>query len=464
MTTTKGGLPVSDFTQLVASQRNYFLSEATKSYDFRLNQLQKLGRWIDQNEDAILAALHEDLGKSAYEGYLTEVAMVKQELKDAIHSLKKWMKPKRALTAIGQLPGNCKILSEPYGVTLIMSPWNYPFQLTVAPLIGAISAGNCAVVKPSAYSAATSALLKRMGDELFQSEYIAVVEGGRKENAGLLEQAFDFIFFTGSPSVGRLVMEKASAHLTPVSLELGGKSPVIVDETADIALTARRLAWGKCVNAGQTCVAPDYVLVHHSRETELVEALIAELRTRYGSAPLANPDWPKIINFRHFERLVGLLSSGSVSHGGQIDPETRQIAPTILTDVPWDSQVMQEEIFGPIPPILTYRKLDDAIAMIRQKPKPLALYLFTQNRETENRVLSEVSFGGGCVNDTILHLATPHMPFGGVGESGMGGYHGKFSFDTFSHQKSILKRWARPDIPLRYAPYSGKMKWIKKIL
>ena len=455
---------MSDFTLLVASQRDYFLSEATKSYDFRVGQLKKLGHWIDQNVDVILSALHEDLGKSAYEGYLTEIAMVKQELKDALHSLKKWMKPQRVRTAIGQLPGTCKILSEPYGVTLIMSPWNYPFQLTVAPLIGAISAGNCAVVKPSAYSAATSALLKRMADEIFQPEYIAVVEGGRKENAGLLEQAFDFIFFTGSPSVGRLVMEKASAHLTPVSLELGGKSPVIVDETADIALTARRLAWGKCVNAGQTCVAPDYVLVHHSRETELVEALISELRARYGSAPLANPDWPKIINFRHFERLVGLLSSGSVSHGAQIDSETRQIAPTILTDVSWDSPVMQEEIFGPILPILTYRKLDDAIAMIRQKPKPLALYLFTQNRETENRVLSEVSFGGGCVNDTILHLATPHMPFGGVGESGMGGYHGKFSFDAFSHRKSILRRWSRPDIPLRYAPYDGKMKWIKKIM
>ena len=455
---------MSDFTLLVASQRKYFLSEATKSYDFRLSQLKKLGKWIDENEDAILSALHEDLGKSAYEAYLTEVAMVKQELKDAIRSLKKWMKPKRAMTAIGQLPGSCRILSEPYGVTLIMSPWNYPFQLTVAPLIGAISAGNCAVVKPSAYSAATSALLKRMGDELFAREYVAVVEGGRKENAGLLEEAFDFIFFTGSPSVGRLVMEKASAHLTPVSLELGGKSPVIVDETADIALTARRLAWGKCVNAGQTCVAPDYVLVHHSRETELVEALIQELRARYTSAPLTNPDWPKIINQRHFERLIGLLQSGAVSHGGQIDIAARKISPTILTDVAWDSPVMQEEIFGPLLPILTYRNLEDAIAMIRQKPKPLALYLFTQSRETERKVLSEVSFGGGCVNDTILHLATPYMPFGGVGESGMGGYHGKYSFDTFSHQKSILKRWAKPDIPLRYAPYNGKMKWIKKIM
>ena len=453
-----------DFAKLVADQRAYFLTQATKPYAFRLNQLKKLEGWIAANEEAILDALHQDLGKSAYEGYLTEVAMVKQELKDAIHNLKKWMKPRRARTAIGQLPGTCRMYAEPYGVTLIMSPWNYPFQLTIAPLVGAISAGNCAVVKPSAYSAATSALLKRMMDELFDPAYIAAVEGGRKENAGLLEQHFDFIFFTGSPTVGRLVMEKASAHLTPVSLELGGKSPVIVDETADIALTARRLAWGKCVNAGQTCVAPDYVLVHKSRETELVEALVAELRRMYTSAPLMNPDWPKIINEHHFNRLVGLLQSGVISHGGQINMQTRQIAPTILTDVSWDDPVMQEEIFGPILPILTYSKLEDAIARIQQRPKPLALYLFTKSAETEARVMREVSFGGGCVNDTILHLATPYMPFGGVGESGMGGYHGQYSFETFSHIKSVLKRWAKPDVSLRYAPYDGKMKWIKKIM
>ena len=419
---------------------------------------------IEHNEAAITDALTADLGKSTYEGYLTEVAMVKQELKDAIRSLKKWMKPRRVPTAIGQIPGACRILSEPYGVTLIMSPWNYPFQLTVAPLIGAIGAGNCAVVKPSAYSAAVSALLKRMGDELFEPSYVAVVEGGRKENADLLEQPFDYIFFTGSPAVGRLVMEKASVHLTPVSLELGGKSPVIVDETADIALTAKRLAWGKCVNAGQTCVAPDYVLVHHSRETELVEKLIEEIRQMYTSAPLMYPDWPKIINQRHFERLVGLLQSGVISHGGQIDIAARRISPTLLTDVEWNSPIMQEEIFGPLLPILTYRKLEDAIAQIQSRPKPLALYLFTRSRETEEKVLREVSFGGGCVNDTVLHLATPHMPFGGVGESGMGSYHGRYSFDTFSHQKSILKRFAKPDVPLRYPPYRGKLKWLKKLM
>ena len=451
-----------DLNQLVSSQRAFFLSQKTKSYDFRMEQLKKLSAWMDQNEEAILKSLREDLGKSAYEGYLTEIAMVRQELKDAMRHLKRWMKPKAVPAAIGQLPGRCRILPEPYGVALIMSPWNYPFQLTAAPLIGAISAGCCAVVKPSAYSASTSSLIRRMAEELFDPCYIAVVEGGRQENAGLLEQHFDKIFFTGSPAVGRLVMEKAAAHLTPVSLELGGKSPVIVDETADIALAARRIAWGKCVNAGQTCVAPDYVLVHHSRETELVEKLIQELRRMYTSAPLANPDWPKIINQRHFERLIGLIGSGAVSYGAQLDLQKRKISPTILTDVEWDSPVMQEEIFGPILPILTYRTLEEAIGRIRSLPRPLALYLFTRSAETQRRVLTEVRFGGGCVNDTILHLATPHMPFGGVGESGMGGYHGKYSFDAFSHEKSILKRFSRPDVPLRYAPYDGKMKWLKK--
>lgn len=455
---------MADFEKMVSAQRSYFMTQATKPCAFRMQQLKKLMNWINTNEKAILDALESDLGKCAYEAYLTEIAMVKQELKDAMRNLKKWMKPRRARTGIGQLPGTCRIYSEPFGVALVMSPWNYPFQLTVAPLIGAIAAGNCAVVKPSAYSAATSALLKRMIDELFAPEYIAAVEGGRHENAALLEQKFDFIFFTGSPNVGKLVMEKASAHLTPVSLELGGKSPVIMDETADIALTAKRLIWGKCVNAGQTCVAPDYVLVHHSREEALIEALIKEIREMYTSAPLANPILPKIVNQRHFERLVGLMMSGVVTHGGQVDAAARKIAPTILTDVDWESPIMQEEIFGPLLPILPYRKLDEAIVRIQQRPKPLALYLFTQSKAVEERVMREVSFGGGCVNDTVLHLATPHMPFGGVGESGMGGYHGKYSFDTFSHRKSVLKRWAKPDVPLRYAPYDGKMKWVKKLL
>lgn len=454
-----------DLGAIVSSQRAFFNTQVTKPCAFRRERLKALGAWIEAHEDDILSALKADLGKSGFEGYLTEVAMVKQELRDALHSLRRWMKPGRARTALGQLPGRCKIISEPFGVALIMSPWNYPFQLTVAPLIGAICAGNCAVVKPSAYSAATSALLARMVREVFDPGHVAVVEGGRAENAGLLEQAFDFIFFTGSPSVGRLVMEKAAAHLTPVSLELGGKSPVIVDETADIALTARRLAWGKYLNAGQTCVAPDYVLVSRSVEQRLVEALIAEIRAMYTSAPLHNPDLPKIINQRHFERLVSLLGSGVIAHGGQIDPAARRIAPTLLTDVSWDSPVMQEEIFGPILPILPYQSLDEAIARIRSRPKPLALYLFTRDKAAEQRVLGEVSFGGGCVNDAVMHLATPHMPFGGVGESGMGGYHGRYSFDTFSHKKSVLRRFAKPDIALRYAPYTDKkLRLLKRLM
>ena len=442
-----------DISQLVTNQHEYFLTQATKPYAFRLGKLVALRDWITKNEQRILAALHEDLGKSACEAYMTEIYMALDEVKLAIRKLGGWMRPERARVAVGQIPGRCRVYSEPHGVTLIMSPWNYPFQLTVVPLIGAIAAGNCAVVKPSSYSQATSALVAAMARELFAPEYVAVVEGGRKENGELLEQRFDFIFFTGGAEVGRLVMEKASKHLTPVSLELGGKSPVIVDESADIALAARRLAWGKYLNSGQTCVAPDYVLVHHSREQALVEALIKQIREMYTSAPLANPDYPHIINEKHFERLSGLLSSGVVSHGGQVDAQSRRIAPTVLTDMSPDSPVMQQEIFGPILPILTYRKLDEAFELIRSHPKPLALYLFTQSREVEARVLSELSYGGGCVNDVVMHLATSHMPFGGVGESGMGGYHGKYSFDAFSHKKSVLKRFAKPDIALRYPPF-----------
>lgn len=455
---------MAEITAIVSSQRAFFMTHQTKGYDFRLRQLKALLAWTIANEDGILAALQEDLGKHPYEGYLTEVAMVKQELTDAIRHLKRWMRPKRVPTAIGQLPGSCRIYPEPYGVALIMSPWNYPFQLTVAPLVGALAAGNCAVVKPSAYSPATSSLLSRMAQELFPADYVSVIQGGRAENTALLEERFDYIFFTGSPEVGRTVMEKASRHLTPVSLELGGKSPVIIDETANMELTARRLAWGKFVNCGQTCVAPDYVLVHQSREQALLDALIAAVRTLYTSAPLLSPEYPRIVNEKHFARLVGLLGDGSIALGGQIDAAALRIAPTLMTDVALDAPVMQEEIFGPILPILTYRRLEDALRQIQSRPKPLALYLFTQSKETEARVLREVSFGGGCVNDTVMHLATPHMPFGGVGESGMGGYHGVRSFQTFSHEKSVLKRGSWPDVSLRYPPYGEKLKRVRKLV
>ena len=424
---------MQDFTLLVAAQREYFFSQATKPYEFRMKQLRLLQQWIGHNEAAILRALNEDLDKSPYEGYLTEVCMVKQELKDALGHLKSWMRPKHAKTAVGQFPGRCRIYSEPYGVTLIMSPWNYPFQLTIAPLIGAVCAGNCAVIKPSAYSPATSALVARMAQELFPAEYVAVVQGGRQENAGLLEQAFDFIFFTGSPSVGRLVMEKASAHLTPVSLELGGKSPVIVDETADIALTARRLAWGKYLNAGQTCVAPDYVLVQERVKPALLEKLKEWAVRLQGTDPLHSPDLAHIVNFRHFRRLQVLRDGSPVYCGGGELEESLAMELTVLTPRSWEEPVMQQEIFGPLLPVLGYETLEEVIALLQKKPEPLALYLFTNDRETQRRVMEHLRFGGGCVNDTIMHVATNRIGFGGVGESGMGSYHGLSSFEAFTH-------------------------------
>ncbi len=453
-----------DFSALLQEQRLFFASQQTKPIAFRAAQLRALLGWIKTHEDDILAALQQDLGKHPYEGYLTEVVVVKHEISYLLRHLRGWTRPRRVPCAIGQIPGRCRVYPEPFGAVLILSPWNYPFQLTLLPLLGAIAAGNCAVVKPSAYAPATSGLLSRMAKELFPAAYVSVVEGGREQIGALLDQPFDYLFFTGSPAVGKLVMEKAAQNLTPVSLELGGKSPVIIDETADIALTAKRLAWGKFLNCGQTCVAPDYVLVHQSQEQRLLDALIAAIRGLYGSAPLAASDLGKIVNEKHFDRLVALLMDGSIAHGGQFIREQRRISPTLLTDVSWDAPIMQEEIFGPLLPILPYRKLEDAIQKINSRPKPLALYLFTGSKETESKVLSEVSFGGGCVNDVVMQLATSHMPFGGVGGSGMGRYHGKASFETFSHFKSILKRGAKPDVSLRYAPYGEKLKWVRKIL
>ncbi|MEA5013636.1 MAG: aldehyde dehydrogenase [Candidatus Limiplasma sp.] len=453
-----------DFSTAIDAQRAFFLSQETKPHAFRVVQLRSMLSWITAHEREILQALGSDLGKHPCEGYMTEYYLVRHELRYALRHLKAWMRPRRPLPSLGQLPGRCRVTPQPYGVALVMSPWNYPFQLTMLPLIGAIAAGNCITLKPSAYAPATSALLGDMAQALFPPAYIQVIQGGREEIAALLDEAFDSIFFTGSPAVGRLVMEKASRHLTPVTLELGGKSPALVDETADISLAAKRIAWGKFLNCGQTCVAPDYVLVHQSREQELLDQIIAAIRQLYGSAPLAGEDLGRIVNRRHFDRLVSMLGDGSISHGGQIDSAALRISPTVLTDVPWDAPLMREEIFGPLLPIMTYRKLDEAVARIRSLPKPLALYLFSQNKETRRRVLSEVPFGGGCVNDTVMHMASSRMPFGGVGHSGMGAYHGKASFLAFSQAQSLLERGRWPDVPIRYAPYGNKLPWVRKVL
>lgn len=453
-----------DFEQMVTGQHQFFASGKTLPVEFRLEQLQLLKAWIGTHESEIMDALHKDLCKSEFESYATEIGIVNEEIAYAMRRVRKWCKPRRVRTPLAQFPSASRIYSEPYGVALIISPWNYPFQLTVAPLVGAICAGNCAVVKPSAYSPNTSALLHAMAEELFAAEYVQVVEGGRKENEALLDQRFDYIFFTGSVAVGRTVMEKAARHLTPVSLELGGKSPCIVDETANLALAARRIVWGKVLNAGQTCVAPDYLLVQAGIKDKLLEEIRKAVRRDWGETPLVNPELPKIINAKHYERLRGLMQQGDIVIGGQCDGTAQKIAPTWIDHVDWDSKIMGEEIFGPIMPVLTFDTLEEAIERVNTRPKPLALYLFSADAQHEKEVLARVSFGGGCVNDTIVHLATSRMPFGGVGESGMGAYHGKASFDTFTHYKSVLKKSRHIDIPLRYAPYKGKLWLVKKFM
>lgn len=454
-----------EYKALIHAQRAFYYSGATRSTAFRIRQLTRLNDWICGHEDEITEALRADLHKSRLESYATEIGIVKEEIRYTIKHLRKWARPKMVPTPLAQFPSKSFRYPEPYGVVLIMSPWNYPFQLTVAPLVGAICAGNCAVVKPSAYSGRTSALLKRMLGELFAEKYVAVIEGGRKENESLLSEKFDYIFFTGSVTVGKLVMQKASAHLTPVSLELGGKSPCIVDETADIRLAAKRIIWGKMLNSGQTCVAPDYILVQKSVKDKLIKQMVHQIEKMYGKEPLLSEDYPRIINEKHFERLLGLMESGRKVCGGGANKAALQIAPTILEDVTWESPVMQEEIFGPLLPVLTFYDLQEAIRMVNARPKPLALYYFTKDRAREAKLLRSVSYGGGCINDTVVHLATSYMPFGGVGSSGMGAYHGKDSFDTFTHYKSIMKKSCLVDIPFRYAPFKEtNLKWIKKFM
>ena len=442
-----------EISQLMQMQRNYFLQRKTFDINFRIDMLKKLYAAIQQHEDEINAALKADLGKSETESYMCEVGMTLAELSHQIKHIRRWSRPHRRPTPMVNFHARSFTIAEPYGCVLVMAPWNYPFMLAMEPMIGAIAAGNCCVVKPSAYAPASSAIIKKVVESVFPPEYAAVIEGGRAENTLLLEQRFDYIFFTGGVNVGKLVMEKAAAHLTPVSLELGGKSPCIIEKSCDLKIAAARVAFGKYLNCGQTCVAPDYVLV----DREIKDAFIAELKKQiekmYGAHPLQNTDYGKIINQRHFDRLLGLIDPQKIVHGGKNNPDTLQIEPTILDNVQPQDTVMQEEIFGPILPILCYDSIEDAEAFITAREKPLALYLFTKDRAVENRFLRLVPFGGGCVNDTIIHLATSEMGFGGVGNSGMGAYHGKKSFETFSHEKSIVKKYCWLDLPLRYQPY-----------
>jgi aldehyde dehydrogenase (NAD+) len=427
--------------------------------------LKKLKTAVKENEKKILDALHYDLHKPEFEGYLIEVGGVYEELHLHIKNLSKWAKPEKAGTGIKAFPGTSFIIREPYGVALIIAPWNYPFQLLIAPLVGAIAAGNCAVLKPAHYSEATSAVIKELIGGIFPSEYVSVFTGGRDVIKNLLQERYDKIFFTGSPSLGRIVMESAAKNLTPVTLELGGKSPCIVDKDVNITLAAKRIAWGKFVNAGQTCICPDYLLVHQSIKDKFLAALTGAIRELYGENPAASPDFGRIINNSQYERLVRLLDGQKIYLGGQYNSDDRYIAPTILTDVSPDSAVMKEEIFGPIFPVMTYTSIDEVVRSVNSRPKPLALYLFSGNVARQKEVLSRISFGGGCINDTLIHAGNPNLPFGGVGMSGMGSYHGRASFEAFSHRKSILKKSTLIDLKMRYAPYdSKKLAMVRKLV
>jgi len=442
---------------LYDSQLQYFRSGATRDVRFRRRMLLKLRKAIYAYEGKIAEALKADLGKGATESYMSEIGMVLAGLGDTLRHLRRWTRPKRVAAPLAQFPSTCKVMPEPYGVTLIMSPWNYPVLLCLDPLIAALSAGNCCIVKPASMSCHVSAVLKEMLESIFPPEYVAVVWGGNVSYDELLSQPFDYIFFTGSPRVGKIVMRAAAEHLTPVTLELGGKSPCLLTESADVRVAARRIAFGKTLNSGQTCVAPDYALMPHSMKDAFVAAFNDAVREMLGETPLTNDAYPHIINRRHFDRLCGLLGGEGVLHlcGGQSDPESLRIEPTLLGGVTADSPCMQEEIFGPILPILCYDRLEEAEQFITTRPKPLACYIFSGNSQEIERLLQKIPFGGGCVNDTIIHLAVHELPFGGVGNSGMGSYHGKAGFDTFTHHKSVLRKATWLDLPFRYQPFSS---------
>ena len=443
----------TEIRQIVENQRTYFYTGATLPLSHRIEALKKIQSYILTHEAEIGKAIRKDLGKSDFESYMCETGLVLSEITYMLKHIRSFAKEKNVLTPLAQFHSRSFKKPSPYGVALIMSPWNYPFLLTIDPLIDALAAGNTVVLKPSAYSPYTSAVIQSMIEECFDTRYVAVITGGRAENTCLLNEHFDYIFFTGSQTVGKEVMRHAAAHLTPVTLELGGKSPCIVEESANIKLAARRIVFGKYLNCGQTCVAPDYIYCDRKIKDQLLAEIKRQIKRQFRSEPLTNKNYGKIINEKHFDRITKLIDSSKVVFGGKCDRTTLKIEPTVMDHVTFDDAVMQEEIFGPILPILTYDSLDQAIHKINSMPHPLALYVFTSDKTAARKVTARCGFGGGCINDTIIHLATSEMGFGGFGESGMGSYHGKDGFLTFSHYKSIVDKKTWLDLPMRYQPY-----------
>lgn len=456
-------LTKSSVSDIIHQQRQFFAAGKTKDLAFRIEQIKRLRQAVLDHKTEIMDALKADLNKPVFETYATEIGVIR-EIDYALKNIKSWVKPKKVSTSIDLFPSSAQIYPEPLGVVLIIGPWNYPFQLMISPLVGAIAAGNCAVIKPSELAANTSRVVREIIEKIFEPAYIAVVEGGVETSQQLLAEKFDHIFFTGGTKIGQIVMEAAAKNLTPVTLELGGKTPCIVDADVNLEHTVKRIVWGKFINTGQTCIAPDYLLVDRSIKKDLIAGIKNCITEFYGEDPAESPDYGRIINPKQFQRLAGLLKDGEIVTGGKTNPEDRYIAPTVIDQVSWDSPIMEDEIFGPILPVLEYTDLTDAITKINERPKPLALYLFSKDKEKQQRVLRETSSGGVCINDTVMQVGVSELPFGGVGHSGIGSYHGKASFDTFSHRKSVLKRSFLLDLDWRYAPYQGKLDLLKKII
>jgi aldehyde dehydrogenase (NAD+) len=453
----------NSIVDVLIRQKQFFLTGKTKNITYRKEQLRKLRDLIVENEKAIYEALKTDFRKSTFETYLSENGYMIMEINHFIKKLKRWARPKRLPSNLLSFPSSSFLMYEPYGVSLIIAPWNYPFQLAMGPLVGAMAAGNCAILKPSELALATSALMKKLINDNFDDSYIHVVEGDAKVTQTLLSEEFDYIFFTGGTYVGKIIAEAAAKNLTPVTLELGSKSPCIVDGSMNMKLAARRIVWGKFLNNGQTCVAPDYIYVDRKYKSDLLSSLKKEIITAFGENPENSEDLARIINLKHFNRVKRLIPDSKVFYGGESEEADLYIAPTILQDINWEDDIMKEEIFGPLLPVLSYQNIEEVIHQLKNKEKPLSLYVFSNKKSFVNKILNELSFGSGTINDTIIHYGNPYVPFGGVGQSGYGAYHGKYSFETFSHKKGIVKKGNWLDVPVRYAPFGTKLKWLKRL-